>query len=70
MEAHGVPALIKYQAGEISRDEALTIGQTDTRHTCQAPVHLVPAPVAGVPVGGPHEARGWLANALSIRGLN
>ena len=32
MKAHGVPALIRHLAGEISRDEAITIGQTDTRH--------------------------------------
>jgi len=32
MKAHGVPALIRYLRGEISRDEAATIGKADTRH--------------------------------------
>ncbi len=32
MKAHGVPALIRYQHGEISREEACAIGQADTRH--------------------------------------
>jgi len=49
-EAHGVPALIKYLAGEISRDEAVTVGQTDTRPLCQAPIHLVPPPAARIPM--------------------
>lgn len=32
MKAHGVPALIKYLGGELSREEACAIGQADTRH--------------------------------------
>jgi tRNA dimethylallyltransferase len=32
MKAHGVPALMRYLAGEITRDEAVDIGQIDTRH--------------------------------------
>ncbi|UGV25806.1 tRNA (adenosine(37)-N6)-dimethylallyltransferase MiaA [Rhodopseudomonas boonkerdii] len=32
MKAHGVPALIKYLRGEISREEACATGQADTRH--------------------------------------
>jgi tRNA dimethylallyltransferase len=32
MKAHGVPALIRYLKGELSRDEAATIGKADTRH--------------------------------------
>jgi tRNA dimethylallyltransferase len=32
MKAHGVPALIRHLRGEISRDEAIAIGQLDTRH--------------------------------------
>ncbi len=32
MKAHGVPALIRYLRGEISRDEAATTGKADTRH--------------------------------------
>ncbi|WP_244067926.1 tRNA (adenosine(37)-N6)-dimethylallyltransferase MiaA [Bradyrhizobium sp. Ce-3] len=32
MKAHGVPALIRYLKGEISREEAAEIGRADTRH--------------------------------------
>jgi len=32
MKAHGVPALIRYLRGELSREEACVIGQADTRH--------------------------------------
>jgi tRNA dimethylallyltransferase len=32
MKAHGVPALIRYVNGELTRDEAVTIGKADTRH--------------------------------------
>ena len=32
MKAHGVPALIRHLAGELSLDEAVAIGQADTRH--------------------------------------
>jgi tRNA dimethylallyltransferase len=32
MKAHGVPALIRYLKGEITRDDAATTGKADTRH--------------------------------------
>ena len=32
MKAHGVPALIRHLNGEITREEAATIGRADTRH--------------------------------------
>jgi tRNA dimethylallyltransferase len=32
MRAHGVPSLIKYLHNEMTRDEAIEIGQVDTRH--------------------------------------
>jgi tRNA dimethylallyltransferase len=32
MKAHGVPALIRHLKGEISREEAASIGKADTRH--------------------------------------
>ncbi len=32
MKAHGVPALIRYLRGEITLEEAATIGKADTRH--------------------------------------
>ena len=32
MKAHGVPALIRHLAGEITLEEAAVIGRADTRH--------------------------------------
>ncbi len=32
MKAHGVPALIRHLRGELSLEEAATIGRADTRH--------------------------------------
>ena len=32
MKAHGVPALIRYLGGEITREAAAKIGRADTRH--------------------------------------
>ncbi|MGC2774483.1 MAG: tRNA (adenosine(37)-N6)-dimethylallyltransferase MiaA [Bradyrhizobium sp.] len=32
MKAHGVPALIRYLRGEITREEAAVVGKADTRH--------------------------------------
>ncbi len=32
MKAHGVPALIRHLKGEITLEQATTIGQADTRH--------------------------------------
>jgi len=32
MKAHGVPALIRHLHGDLTRDEAATIGRADTRH--------------------------------------
>jgi tRNA dimethylallyltransferase len=32
MKAHGVPALIRHVQGEVTREEAATIGRADTRH--------------------------------------
>ena len=32
MKAHGVPALIRHLAGEITLEEAASIGRADTRH--------------------------------------
>ena len=52
MKAHGVPALIRHLQGEIT----LRGGRRDRprRHPplCQAAVHLVPAPTAGIRMGG------------------
>ena len=61
MKAHGVPALIRYLAGEIAREEAAAIGRSRHPSLRQAPVHLVPASVAGVRMGGAGSSAGTAA---------
>jgi tRNA dimethylallyltransferase len=69
MKAHGVPALIKYLAGEISREEAVTIGQTDTRHYAKRQFTWFRHQLPEFEWVKPEEARAWLSQALSARGL-
>ncbi len=52
MKAHGVPALIRHLKGEISRDGGRRNRPRRHPPLRQAAVHLVPAPIAGVRVGG------------------
>ena len=52
MKAHGVPALIRYLAGEITREAGRRNRPRRYPPLRQAAVHLVPAPTAGVRVGG------------------
>ncbi|MGO4714503.1 tRNA (adenosine(37)-N6)-dimethylallyltransferase MiaA [Bradyrhizobium sp. 2TAF24] len=69
MKAHGVPALIRHLAGEISRDEAVTIGQTDTRHYAKRQFTWFRHQMSEFQWIAPHEARAWLAEAFALRGL-
>jgi tRNA dimethylallyltransferase len=64
MKAHGVPALIKYLAGAISRDEAVTIGQTDTRHYAKRQFTWFRHQLPEFKWVAPEEARAWFAQAL------
>ena len=65
MKAHGVPALIRHLRGEISLDEAATVGRADTRHYAKRQFtwfrHQLPE-FEWVTLG---EARGWLAAAVN-----
>jgi tRNA dimethylallyltransferase len=65
MKAHGVPALIRHLAGELTLEEAATIGGADTRHYAKRQFtwfrHQLPE-FEWVP---PEAARGW----LGARGL-
>ncbi|WP_426614259.1 tRNA (adenosine(37)-N6)-dimethylallyltransferase MiaA [Bradyrhizobium sp. McL0616] len=64
MKAHGVPALIRHLRGEISLDEAATVGRADTRHYAKRQFtwfrHQLPE-FEWVKLG---EARGWLAASV------
>ncbi|MBY0381275.1 MAG: tRNA (adenosine(37)-N6)-dimethylallyltransferase MiaA [Xanthobacteraceae bacterium] len=66
MKAHGVPALIRHLHGEISRDEAIAIGQLDTRHYAKRQFtwfrHQLPE-FEWVEPGG---AKAWVSHALSL----
>jgi tRNA dimethylallyltransferase len=65
MKAHGVPALIRHLKGEISLQEAATIGKADTRHYAKRQFtwfrHQLPE-FDGV---GLDAARGWLNSVVA-----
>lgn len=63
MKAHGVPALIRYLAGDITRDEAVEIGQTDTRHYAKRQFTWFRHQLPEFEWIKPEEARAWLQNA-------
>ena len=68
MKAHGVPALIRYLGGEITREQAAEIGRADTRHYAKRQFtwfrHQLPE-FEWVP---PDEARAWLMRQVEPRG--
>lgn len=61
MKAHGVPALIRHLAGEISLEEAATIGRADTRHYAKRQFTWFRHQLPDFEWVKPAEARGWLA---------
>ena len=63
MKAHGVPALIRHLRGELSLDEAATIGRTDTRHYAKRQYTWFRHQLPEFEWVKPGEARGWLAAA-------
>ncbi|UQR61900.1 tRNA (adenosine(37)-N6)-dimethylallyltransferase MiaA [Bradyrhizobium sp. C-145] len=63
MKAHGVPALIRHLRGELSLDEAATIGRADTRHYAKRQFTWFRHQLPEFEWVKPEEARGWLAAA-------
>ncbi|AND91557.1 tRNA (adenosine(37)-N6)-dimethylallyltransferase MiaA [Bradyrhizobium diazoefficiens] len=61
MKAHGVPALIRHLRGELSLDEAATIGRADTRHYAKRQFTWFRHQLPEFEWVKPEEARGWLA---------
>jgi tRNA dimethylallyltransferase len=61
MKAHGVPALIRHLRGELSLDEAATIGRADTRHYATRQFTWFRHQLPAFEWVKPEEARGWLA---------
>jgi tRNA dimethylallyltransferase len=66
MKAHGVPALIRYLQGEITRDQAVEIGQTDTRHYAKRQFTWFRHQLPEFEWVAPDAAREWLTHALSL----
>ena len=66
MKAHGVPALIRYLAGEITREQAIEIGQTDTRHYAKRQFTWFRHQLPEFERVASDAAREWLTHALSL----
>lgn len=65
MKAHGVPALIRHLRGELSLEEAATIGRADTRHYAKRQFTWFRHQLPEFEWVKPQEARGWLAGAAN-----
>jgi len=63
MKAHGVPALIRHLSGEISLEEATSIGRADTRHYAKRQFTWFRHQLPEFEWIRPEGARGWLAGA-------
>ncbi|MDX3966726.1 MAG: tRNA (adenosine(37)-N6)-dimethylallyltransferase MiaA [Bradyrhizobium sp.] len=61
MKAHGVPALIRHLRGELSLEEAASIGRADTRHYAKRQFTWFRHQLPEFEWVRPEEARGWLA---------
>ncbi|RTL47896.1 MAG: tRNA (adenosine(37)-N6)-dimethylallyltransferase MiaA [Bradyrhizobiaceae bacterium] len=66
MKAHGVPALIRHLNGELSLDEAIHIGQLDTRHYAKRQFTWFRHQLPEFEWVGPDEAKAWLTHAVSL----
>jgi tRNA dimethylallyltransferase len=60
MKAHGVPALIRHLAGEITLEEAATVGRADTRHYAKRQFTWFRHQLPEFAWVQPAEADGWL----------
>ena len=69
MKAHGVPALIRYLAGDITRDVAIEIGQTDTRRYAKRQFTWFRHQLPEFEWVTPEQAWEWLKEALSLTGM-
>ncbi|WIW44983.1 tRNA (adenosine(37)-N6)-dimethylallyltransferase MiaA [Bradyrhizobium sp. 62B] len=61
LKAHGVPALIRHLRGELSLEQAATIGRADTRHYAKRQFTWFRHQLPDFAWVRPEEARGWLA---------
>jgi tRNA dimethylallyltransferase len=65
MKAHGVPALMRHLRGELSLEEAATIGRADTRHYAKRQFTWFRHQLPEFEWMKPGEAMEWLAAAVS-----
>lgn len=65
MKAHGVPALIQHLRGELSLEEAATIGRADTRHYAKRQFTWFRHQLPEFEWVKPAEAKGWLTGAAN-----
>ncbi len=68
MKAHGVPALIRHLAGEITREEASEIGRADTRHYAKRQFTWFRHQLPEFEWVNPEKAGAWVEHFLSFRG--
>ena len=61
MKAHGVPVLIRHLRGELSLEEAATIGRADTRHYAKRQFTWFRHQLPEFEWVAPEAAKGWLA---------
>jgi tRNA dimethylallyltransferase len=67
MKAHGVPGLIRYLRGEITRDQATEIGRADTRHYAKRQFTWFRHQLPEFEWVAPEAARGWIATVIPGR---
>ncbi|WP_249779851.1 tRNA (adenosine(37)-N6)-dimethylallyltransferase MiaA [Bradyrhizobium sediminis] len=67
MKAHGVPALIRHLAGEISLEEAAVIGRADTRHYAKRQFTWFRHQLPEFQWVKPEQAREWLSAVIPGR---
>jgi tRNA dimethylallyltransferase len=65
MKAHGVPALIRHLKGEISLEEATTIGKADTRHYAKRQFTWFRHQLPEFEWVAPEEAGAWLGSVAT-----
>ncbi|WP_454644438.1 tRNA (adenosine(37)-N6)-dimethylallyltransferase MiaA [Bradyrhizobium liaoningense] len=65
MKAHGVPALIRHLRGELSLEEAASIGRADTRHYAKRQFTWFRHQLPEFEWVRPKEVRGWLAAVVN-----
>lgn len=66
MKAHGVPALIRYLAGEVTLEQTIYTGQIDTRHYAKRQFTWFRHQLPEFEWVAPDAAWEWIAHALSL----